>query len=281
MPGIIRHPAVAGRFYPSEPGELLESLDSFLHPHEPSIRAIGCVVPHAGYVYSGAVAGAVFRRIEVPQRSIILCPNHTGRGTSLSIMSEGAWQTPLGLVAIDSQLAVALKQAFPLLKEDWQAHLHEHAIEVELPFLQVRWDQARQGQMGGRTNLTFVPIVLGTIDFEVLTALGNALAQVVVGQRDHVLIIASSDMNHYESDEVTRVKDHRAIEKILALDTRGLFEVAEKEHITMCGLGPTVSMITAAQHLHATHADLAAYATSADISGDYRRVVGYAGILLH
>jgi AmmeMemoRadiSam system protein B len=271
MPGIIRHPAVAGRFYPSEPDELLESLDSFLHSTQPAIAAIGCVVPHAGYVYSGGVAGAVFSRIEVPRRCIILCPNHTGRGAPLSIMSEGPWETPLGRVAIDSQLAATLKIAFPPLREDWQAHLDEHAIEVELPFLQVR-----RGK-----DLTFVPIVVGTGDFDVLAGLGEAIAHVLAQQLDHVLLIASSDMNHYESDAITRVKDHHAIERILHFDAQGLSEVAEKEHISMCGLGPTVSMITAAQAMHASHADLAAYATSADISGDYNRVVGYAGILVY
>ncbi len=271
MPGIIRHPAVAGRFYPSEPDELLERLGSFLHSNEPSVRALGCVVPHAGYVYSGAVAGAVFSRLEVPRRCIILCPNHTGRGTPLSIMSAGAWQTPLGLIYIDSGLAAALKNAFPHLTEDWQAHLNEHAIEVELPFLQVRHGK----------DLTFVPIVLGTSDFEVLSGLGSAIAHVLATESDPILIIASSDMNHYESDEVTRIKDHRAIDKILALDGRGLFDVAKKEHISMCGLGPTVSMMTAVTQMHAARADLAAYATSAEISGDYSRVVGYAGILLY
>lgn len=271
MPGIIRHPAVAGRFYPSEPDELTECLDSFLHPVEPAIAALGCLVPHAGYVYSGSVAGAVFSRIEVPRRCIILCPNHTGRGAALAIMSEGAWQTPLGLLAVDTPLATALKLAFPALTEDWQAHLHEHAIEVELPFLQVRRSK----------DFTFVPIVLGTNEFEVLSGLGEAIAHVLAQQLDDVLLIASSDMNHYESDGITRVKDHHAIERILGFDAQGLFEVAEKEHISICGLGPTVSMITAARAMHASHADLAAYATSADVSGDYNRVVGYAGILVY
>jgi len=271
MPGIIRHPAVAGRFYPSEPDELIECLDSFLHPVEPAIAAIGCLVPHAGYIYSGSVAGAVFSRIAVPSHCLILCPNHTGRGTPLSIMSAGSWQTPLGLLAIDTALATALKLAFPALTEDWQAHLHEHAIEVELPFLQVRHGK----------DLVFVPIALGTTNFEILLALGEAIAHVLSAHHDPVLIIASSDMNHYESDAITRIKDHHAIERILALDAPGLFEIAAKENISMCGLGPTVSMITAARLLYATHADLAAYATSADVSGDYDRVVGYAGLFLH
>ena len=269
MESSIRRPAVAGRFYPGDRDTLLGEVRTYLSPTEKTFSAIGCVVPHAGYIYSGHVAGAVFARLNIPQRCIVLCPNHTGMGQSLAIMSGGAWETPLGKVAVDSSLADALKHCYSLLTEDADAHRAEHAVEVELPFLQAK-----------SPNFTFVPIALGTAKFDVLDSLGQAIADVVKDEPEPVLIIASSDMNHYENDKITRVKDHKAIEKILALDTRGLFDVVMNEDISMCGFGPTVAMLTAAKRLGATAAELIKYATSGDISGDREMVVGYAGILV-
>lgn len=269
MHASVRHPAVAGRFYPSNHDTLLADVQSYLSPREATVSALGCVAPHAGYVYSGSVAGAVYARLDVPGRCIVLCPNHTGMGHPLSIMSEGAWETPLGPVSIDSALAETLRQQFPPLSEDAAAHRAEHAVEVQLPFLQAR-----------RPHFRFVPIAVGTGEFEVLEGLGKAIADVVEAQDERVLIIASSDMNHYESDKVTRVKDHKAIERILALDARGLFDVVMKEDISMCGYGPTVAMLTAAKRLGATQAELVKYATSGDVSGDRNMVVGYAGVIV-
>jgi len=164
-----------------------------------------------------------------------------------------------------------LKQRFPQLQEDSAAHRAEHAAEVELPFLQVL-----------QPELTFVPIALGTHPFEILEQLGTALADVitVTAQRDPILIVASSDMNHYESDVLTRVKDHRAIERILTLDARGLHEVVTQQSISMCGMGPAVAMLTAARKLGAKSAELVKYATSGDVSGDREMVVGYAGVVV-
>jgi MEMO1 family protein len=265
----VRHPAVAGRFYPRDPHTLMADVQSFISPLKETVPAFGCVVPHAGYIYSGHVAGAVYARLQVPQRCILMCPNHTGLGRPLSIVSEGAWETPLGAVPIDSALAGALKQRFSLLSEDTAAHRTEHAAEVQLPFLQAR-----------RPDLVFVPIALGTGQFEILEALGEMLADVVEALDERVLLIASSDMNHYENDRVTRIKDHKAIEQILALDPRGLFDAVMNEDISMCGFGPTVAMLTAARRLGATSAELIKYATSGDISGDREMVVGYAGVLV-
>ena len=265
----IRHPAVAGRFYPKDRDSLLKDLHSYLSPQQAATPAIGCVAPHAGYIYSGAVAGAVYSNVDLPQRIIILCPNHTGKGRPLAIMSNGTWETPLGSVPIDSSLAEALKKRFPPLTEDADAHRSEHAIEVELPFLQVR-----------RPDFTFVPIALGTRQFEILEKLGEAVAETIQAQDEKILIVASSDMNHYENDTVTRIKDHKAIEQILALDPRGLFDVVMKEEISMCGFGPTVVMLTAAKRLGATTSELVKYATSGDVSGDCELVVGYAGMVV-
>lgn len=270
---LLRHPAVAGRFYPDDPEELRAEVQAYLAPADSQdsapIRAIGCVAPHAGYMYSGHVAGAVFARVEIPQLCIVMCPNHTGMGRALSIMSEGAWETPLGEVAIHDGFAKALMQSFPALEEDAAAHRAEHAAEVELPFLQSLQPQLR-----------FVPIALGTGRLEVLEQLGLALADVIVQHNEPVLIVASSDMNHYESDTVTRIKDHKAVERILTLDPRGLHEVVTQRNISMCGYGPTVAMLTAARQLGAKSAELVKYATSGDVSGDREMVVGYAGVVV-
>jgi len=244
----IRHPAVAGRFYPREPEILRKEVASYLSHAESakqeSIRALGCIAPHAGYMYSGPVAGAVFARLQIPTRVVLLCPNHTGLGRPLAVMSDGEW-------------------------EDSAAHRAEHAAEVELPFLLLRQPQ-----------LTFVPIALGTGQFEPLQQLGEALADVIAARKEDVLIVASSDMNHYESDAVTRVKDHRAIERILSLDPRGLYDVVTQQDISMCGFGPAVAMLMAATRLGAKSAELVKYATSGDVSGDRDMVVGYAGIVV-
>jgi AmmeMemoRadiSam system protein B len=270
---FLRHPAVAGRFYPGDPEELRAEVQAYLAPDDSKdaapIPAIGCIAPHAGYMYSGHVAGAVFARIEIPQLCIVMCPNHTGMGRALSIMSEGAWETPLGEVPIDDGFAIALKRRFPALEEDAAAHRAEHAAEVELPFLQLL-----------QPKLRFVPIALGTGRLEVLEQLGLALADVIAQQSEPVLMVASSDMNHYESDAVTRVKDHQAIERILTLDPRGLHEVVTQQNISMCGYGPTVAMLTAAKQLGAKHSELVKYATSGDVSGDRDMVVGYAGAVI-
>lgn len=269
----IRRPAVAGRFYPGDPSELLAEVRAYLAQsisnEQAPLPAVGCIAPHAGYMYSGHVAGAVFARVEIPERCVVLCPNHTGVGHALSIMSEGVWKTPLGDVEIDTQVAEALKQRFPFLLEDASAHRAEHAAEVELPFLQAR-----------QSDFKFVPIAVGTGRLELLEELGQALADVIRKQNNRVLIVASSDMNHYEPDPVTRAKDHRAIEKILLLDARGLYDVVTQQNISMCGFGPAVALLTAANRLGAKSAELVKYATSSDVSGDRNMAVGYAGMVV-
>ena len=283
MISALRTPAVAGRFYPGRADELLRGIQEYTSAGETPVEAgriaaIGCVAPHAGYIYSGVVAGAVYSRLKIPERCVILCPNHTGKGLPLSVMANTTWQTPLGEVAAESDMGARLLRRFPSLEEDSAAHRTEHAIEVQLPFLQAQ-----------QAALHIVPIVIGTRDFDMLRGLGEALAD-VIGDREEenqggdrkegVLIIASSDMNHYECDAVTRVKDHKAIERVLAMDARGLWEVVMNGDISMCGFGPTIVMLTAAKLLGATSATLVKYATSGDVSGDYESVVGYAGIIV-
>ena len=274
MTSAVRTPAVAGRFYPGRADELLRDIREYTSPGKTPaeagrIAAIGCVAPHAGYIYSGGVAGAVYARVEIPACCVILCPNHTGKGRPLSIMANTTWQTPLGEVAADAEMGARLLRRFPALEEDSAAHRGEHAIEVQLPFLQAR-----------QPELNIVPIAVGTSDFNALRGLGEALGDVIAGRDVKVLIVASSDMNHYESDAITRVKDHKAIERVLAMDAHGLWEVVMNEDISMCGFGPTIVMLTAAKLLGATAATLVKYATSGDVSGDYESVVGYAGIIV-
>lgn len=267
---MVREPAVAGKFYPANPQVLRSDIASYLSPAaEAKIPAIGCIAPHAGYVYSGKVAGAVFSAIELPSRCIVLCPNHTGRGHPLAAMLEGTWRTPLGEVAVDSELAKALLKVFPALMEDSEAHRFEHAIEVELPFLQTL-----------RPGVQVVPIVVGTTRWLLLEQLGQALAATIRSFQFPVLMVASSDMNHYEDDDTTRMKDHKAIKKILALEPQALYETVINESISMCGFGPAVAMLIAAKELGANDARLVHYATSAETSGDKEMCVGYAGVVV-
>ena len=268
---MIRPPAVAGRFYPAEPAALTQQIDSFLEKQPPEkLRARGCVVPHAGYMYSGPVAGAVYERLELPARLIILGPRHYPQGEALAINSAGSWRTPLGEARIDAALAAELVRRCRALREDSVAHRNEHSLEVQLPFLQ---------HCAG--DFHFVPIAVGPVRLAGLEELGQAIAEVVAMHDEPILVVASSDMNHYESDAITRQKDQKAIDRILALDPRGLLDTVQRESISMCGYGPTVAMLTAAKQLGATKAELVRYATSGDITGDRDAVVGYAGIVVH
>ncbi|MFZ3201206.1 MAG: AmmeMemoRadiSam system protein B [Candidatus Acidiferrales bacterium] len=278
---MIRPPAVAGRFYPSDPRELARQVDQYSQPSASArvekFRARGCLVPHAGYMYSGRVAGAVYSSLQIPARVILLGPRHFPRGEPMAILTEGSWQTPLGEARIDSALAEELARACPRLREDAVAHEREHSLEVQLPFLQ---------RLAG--DFRFVPVVLAVDRYPALEDLGHAAAQVVAaheaqaagGEDAPVLVIASSDMNHYESDAITRAKDRRAMDRILALDPRGLYDTVRNEGITMCGYAATVAMLVAVRQLGAKDAKLVRYATSGDATGDRDEVVGYAGIIV-
>jgi AmmeMemoRadiSam system protein B len=267
---MLRLPAVAGRFYPSDAAELTALIRKYsgAEPGRPSIPARACLVPHAGYVYSGHVAGAVLARVALPRKIIILGVRHYPRGEPAAILSSGAWRTPLGDARIDEGLAKALKKACPLLREDSVAHSAEHSLEVQLPFLQAL---AR--------DFTFVPVALGTVEFESLVSVGEAIARVLAASQENVLLLTTSDLNHYQDDTTTRIKDRKAIEQLLALEARGLYDTCRNEEISICGLGPAVAMITALNALGVKKPELVKYATSADVSGDRDAVVGYAGMI--
>jgi MEMO1 family protein len=268
---MLRLPAVSGRFYPSNPGELTALVRQYTKVENAGelIEARACLVPHAGYVYSGHVAGAVYSRIFIPKKILILGVRHYPQGANAAILSSGAWRTPLGDAPIDEGVAEALRAACPLLREDSVAHSSEHSLEVQIPFLQIL-----------QPEFTFVPVALGAVRFEDLVTVGEAIGRVIAASEEEILLLTTSDLNHYENDATTRVKDHKAIDRILALDARGLYDTCRTEAISMCGLGPTVAMLSALQILGTTQAQLVRYATSADVSGDISAVVGYAGMLL-
>jgi hypothetical protein len=290
----LRTPAVAGRFYPARADELSRAVQNYTLQRDDAVESkpipgIGCIAPHAGYIYSGSVAGAVYSQLDIPSSCVILCPNHTGKGQPLAIMAGTTWQTPLGDVAPDREMGAQLLRRFPALVEDSAAHRYEHAIEVQLPFLQVRSQAQHEAhrkleQKSEARESKIVPIAIGTIDFDVLSEMGRALADVIAERQkerqEKVLMVASSDMNHYESDRITRVKDRMAIDCVLALDARGLWDVVMREDISMCGFCPAVVMLTAAKLLGAESATLIKYATSGEVSGNYDSVVGYAGIVV-
>jgi AmmeMemoRadiSam system protein B len=267
---MIRLPAVAGRFYPSDSAKLTELVFQYTKGDSNVVptRAMACLVPHAGYVYSGHVAGAVFGRLAMPKKVLILGVRHFPQGEKAAINSNGAWRTPLGDVAIDEELAEALRAACPILREDSVAHNREHSLEVQLPFLQVL-----------APGCTFVPIALGTVQIEELVRLGEGIGRVLEEAKEEVLLLTTSDLNHHEDDATTRVKDRKAIEAMLEMDARSLYDTCRAERISMCGLGPGVTMLTALRQMDAKHAELVRYATSADASGDKSAVVGYAGMI--
>lgn len=269
---MLRMPAVAGSFYEGTPerlrGQLARCFDSN-GPETAKRRFIGAVVPHAGLMFSGHVAAALYSAVELPRRFIILCPNHTGLGHYAAINRTGAWRTPLGDAPVDTPLAEALMKRSALLHEDETAHAREHSLEVQLPFLQ----QLVPG-------FTFVPICLGAARYDYCESIGNAIAEVVEVEADPVGIIASSDLNHYEDQQATLRKDSIAINEVLRLSPQELWRVVREFDISMCGFIPATTMLIAAARLGATKAELIKHATSGDINGDYAHVVGYAAIVV-
>jgi len=266
---MLRLPAVAGKFYPAHPRELSSLVGQFTDKKSAAepVHVRACLVPHAGYVYSGVVAGAVFSHVFLPKKILLLGVRHYPRGEALAILSEGSWRTPLGDAAIDASLAQRLRAACPALCEDAVAHSQEHSLEVQLPFLQEL-----------DPGFSFVPVVLGTIRFDQLVSVGEGIARVLSESKEEILVVTSSDMNHYEDDATTRRKDRKAIDHMLQFDAKGLYQVCRDEEISMCGLGPAVAMLTAMQRLGAKKAELVRYGTSGDVMGDRDAVVGYAGM---
>ena len=267
----IRPPAVAGMFYDAKPDRLEADVRRHLEASPAAAApAFGAIVPHAGYVYSGPVAGAVYANVRIPPAAVVLCPNHTGRGEAAALDPSDAWRTPLGDVPVDRALADRIESLAPSLRLDAEAHRREHSLEVQLPFLQHL-----------RPDVRFVPICLGRPDLALCRELGEALASLCEEEDEPPLLLASSDMNHYESREIGRRKDGLALERIAAIDPEGLFRVVLEESISMCGFLPATALLYAARAAGAKTARVVARRDSGDETGDTGSVVGYAGVILN
>ncbi len=266
---MIRNPVVAGQFYPEDSKRLREQIAGFIKKAAKKEDALGVISPHAGYMFSGSVAGEVYSRINIPDKVVILCPNHTGRGAPFSIISEGIWATPLGEVKIASEIGKKILNNSKELKEDTSAHALEHSIEVQLPFLQYL-----------NPKISFVPICLTCGGYSSYEDIALAISNAVKGAGEKTLIVASSDMSHYESQDIANEKDRQAIDAILELDEKLLLKRIEDYSISMCGYVPATIMLLVCKKLGAKTAELVKYQTSGDVMGDYSKVVGYAGIIV-
>lgn len=265
----LRRPAVAGQFYQATEAGLKGQVEQYINKDSVKEKVIGILSPHAGLMYSGHVAGAVYSSIEFPETFVLLGPNHTGLGAEVSIMSSGNWEIPTGVFPIDEDLGKRIILKSPLISEDIQAHMMEHSLEVQLPFISHFADNAR-----------IVPITVMSASVTECEMIGKGIAGAIKETDYRVVIVASSDMSHYVSDETARRLDALAVNEILKLDPEGLYNIIMREHITMCGFIPAVIMLYAAKLLGAKEARLVKYATSGEISGDYDHVVGYAGVII-
>ncbi|MBU0482282.1 MAG: AmmeMemoRadiSam system protein B [Proteobacteria bacterium] len=268
---MLRLPAVAGQFYPADADALSEMLSELIPSVSPTDKtdAIAAVSPHAGYIYSGGVAGETFAGINIPEDVIILGPNHHGIGPPLALMDKGEWETPLGRVPVNSDLAALLIKHSDVIEADESAHESEHSIEVQVPFLQKL-----------QPSLRITPIVVSRIPVETCLQIGKEIASAIKEYGKSVLILASTDMTHYESRSSATRKDKYALDRILSLDPEGLYDSVMRMKISMCGIIPTTIALSAALDLGATNAELVRYTDSGETSGNENRVVGYAGFII-
>jgi len=272
---MIRPPAVAGQFYYYDAGMLSEQISEFVGEIGEREPALGCMVPHAGYVYSGKVAAEVFAKIEPADTYIILGPNHTGMGPPFSVMGEGVWRTPFGEAKIDKELAHKIFENSSNIELDDLAHSREHSIEVQLPLIQF---------LGGE-DFRFVPIAVSHFApdenyLKLVREIAAAITKACEDRHEKILVVASSDLTHYEPDDAARIKDELVLDALLALDEEKLLETVSENHVSMCGFGPTAIMLSAAKARGASKAELVDYMTSGDTTGDKDAVVGYGGVIV-
>jgi len=265
---MARLPVVADRFYPGDPTILRQTLTDFIPPVQNTVSAKAVIVPHAGYVYSGAVAGETFSRVVIPETVIILGPNHHGRGEPMALGTED-WVMPLGEVHFAVDLAATILKDSEVIVADNQAHQFEHSLEVQVPFLQFLQEK-----------LSIVPIVVSHISYSRCQQAALEIVRAVKSYGRPVLMVASTDMTHYESRQSASVKDHLALQHIVNLDPQGLYNTVVTNQISMCGIMPTVITLLAALELGAENADLVRYTDSGEASGDTSQVVGYAGLVI-
>lgn len=267
---MARQPVVAGRFYPGNSSTLQSDLETLIPdlPEKERREALAVILPHAGYFYSGATAGVTVGQVMVPETVIILGPSHTGRGATLAVGLDD-WKMPMGMVPVNRELANSLVNNSQVFAADEAAHQNEHSLEVQVPFLQYLQD-----------NLKIVPIVVGHVSYETCMNAAEELAKALKQFDQQVLLVASTDMSHYESRAKASEKDRLAIDRVLAMDPKGLYETVLGQHISMCGVMPTTVALLAAQQLGAAKVDLVRYTDSGEASGDINQVVGYAGLVI-
>jgi len=265
-----RKPCVSGQFYPASQKELLETIRSLCKKEEVKKKVKGVILPHAGYIFSGKVAGLTLSKVTIPQRVILIGPNHTGRGEVFSLWEGDNWITPLGEVKIDQELRNLLLKNSNILKLDSLAHEFEHCLEVILPFLQYFNPQIK-----------LTPIVIGGGTPNEWEELAKSLFKSVRELEEEVLLIASSDFSHYEPDVTARKKDDLAIQAILRLDKTEFFKKVIQEDMTICGYMPIIVLLNYCELCGCKSAELISYMTSADVTGDRDSVVGYAGIIFY
>jgi len=268
----IRKPIAAGQFYPSLAKEINKIISLFAGVGGPKKDVIGCVLPHAGYIYSGPVAVQTISKVNIKKTVVLLGPNHTGSGVPFSIMPRGFWETPLGKIEIDEHLAGLLLNKTRHLEADMLAHLDEHSLEVELPILQYF-----------SKDFKIVPVSIMSDDLDALKELGEELAAAILNNdlKSSTTIIASSDLTHYEEQASAEKKDARAIEAIINLDENKLAQAVRQFDISMCGFAPVSVLLKAAKLLGAKKGELIKYQTSGDTTKDFSSVVGYAGITIY
>jgi len=274
MAGPLREPAVAGQFYEGDPTRLIKQIEGLIDWDRERVTAKGMVSPHAGLMYSGRAAGAVYSAIEGADTFIILGPNHQGLGSDFSIMTEGVWDGPIGRVRVDTDLAREIFKRSKYLADDPLAQSKEHSLEVQLPFIQYFFPDAQ-----------IVPISMSHYSpddrfLEVCEQTGDAIAAAIGEFRHKVTIVASTDLTHYEPADRARENDRAAIDAIIAMDAEGLFRQVGERGISMCGYGPVAAMLFACARLGAKDARLVKYMSSADITGDRSSVVGYASLIV-
>jgi len=276
----IRRPNVASQFYEGNAEALRAQITScFLHPlgpkklpqvnfHSHPRKIVGLICPHAGYMYSGPVAASAFYELAVdgkPDTVVLLGPNHTGYGSGLALMREGFWRTPLGDVELDSGLADTILHETSIVDVDETAHRYEHSIEVQLPFLQFLYGNA----------FKIVPICFLMQDYDSAVEVGRALVEALDSK--NALVIASSDMTHYEPSKTAAAKDQAALKAVTDVDAKRFYQTVETQNITACGYAPITSLITYAVGVCAK-AQLLSYHNSGDVTGDHSSVVGYAAV---
>lgn len=265
---IRRSPHVAGTFYPADPDELRDFCRSQLAVEKSSLQAKAVLLPHAGYIYSGRTACRVLSRVEVPDRILLIGPNHHGVGPDYACMREGSWEMPLGEVPVDGKLADHLAGGCPALCVSDEAHEMEHSLEVELPFLMTR-----------NPGISIVPLLVGSVDLSGARETALCLGKSLQSYEHPVMVVVSSDMSHYESEQVTRSKDAHALQALEQMDAEALAFAVRRYRISMCGFVPAYMLLCMKDLLGLRSATFVEYTTSARASGDTARVVGYAGFI--